>query len=195
MVGRVAFRDPWLHQGGFTCLVAPLVHSDMDESHDRTESWLESDSFSRLSLANMARCSAAELSWAVRELESVHTAAGTDYHLAYDFLLEGARHALLEISCHLGSEGVRSLGALVDLLTSLKCDQGVPILSAQPRAIAQSFLDAVASCPRQHALVVQHGQILSAFCETGSAARYALEFYRDCSMRFLGQDRTAESGC
>eukprot|EP00439_Symbiodinium_sp_Y106_P022869 s2151_g2.t2 len=131
----------------------------------------------------MARCSAAELSWAVRELESVHTAAGTDYHLAYDFLLEGARHALLEISCHLGSEGVRSLGALVDLLTSLKCDQGVPILSAQPRAIAQSFLDAVASCPRQHALVVQHGQILSAFCETGSAARYALEFYRDCSMR------------
>ncbi|CAE7943369.1 unnamed protein product, partial [Symbiodinium necroappetens] len=114
--------------------------------------------------------------------------AGTDYHLAYDYMLEGLRHALLTIMSHLGVDAIRCLGALVDLLTSLKCDQGEPVLTGQPGNIARSFQDAVCICPFEHARVLEGSQILASFCEPGSAALYALEFYRDCTRRYVGQD-------
>ncbi|OLQ07804.1 hypothetical protein AK812_SmicGene8782 [Symbiodinium microadriaticum] len=137
----------------------------------------------------MARCSPAEVSWAVIEVEALQTGAGTDYHLAYDYMLEGLRHALLTIMSHLGVDAIRCLGALVDLLTSLKCDQGEPVLTGQPRNIARSFQDAVRICPFEHARILEGSQILASFCEPGSAALYALEFYRDCTRRYVGQDR------
>ena len=139
----------------------------------------------------MARCSPAEVSWAVIEVEALQTGAGTDYHLAYDYMLEGLRHALLTIMSHLGVDAIRCLGALVDLLTSLKCDQGEPVLTGQPRNIARSFQDAVRICPFEHARILEGSQILASFCEPGSAALYALEFYRDCTRRYVGQDRSA----
>ena len=137
----------------------------------------------------MARCCQAELDWAVCELEAVHTCAGTDYHLAYDFLLEGARHALINLCCCLGDDSVRLLGGLTDLLTSLKCDQGSPIQSGQPRGKAHSFRDAISVRADDHRVILAHSRILAAFCEPGGAAFHSLKFYKE-QMELLGQDRT-----
>ncbi|CAE7659695.1 unnamed protein product [Symbiodinium sp. CCMP2592] len=142
----------------------------------------------------MAACSASEVRRAVAVLEAVATSASTDYHTAFDLLLERCRHDLMEFMAYVDTDVHHRLAALRDLLTSLKYDQAIPIETAQPYRELLSFQDAASKKTLEIRRLCAQSSVLATFCPAGGAAMYACEYMRD-QCRAIGQDRTAKGHC